>query len=146
MELVACQACEKQISPMAVSCPNCGHPMRPQEPTLVVDELAAKLGIDSDKAASYTRRELKLQIITGKLVALSFFIGGCVALPLIYLRRTEKQALYEAAFADMPDIDWTPRESFLDYIPFVIAVAAIVLGGMGFLRLREASKMFKKEK
>jgi predicted amidophosphoribosyltransferase len=26
MVLIPCPACEKQISPMATSCPSCGHP------------------------------------------------------------------------------------------------------------------------
>ncbi len=32
MNLIPCPACQKQVSPEAVACPDCGHPLRPADP------------------------------------------------------------------------------------------------------------------
>lgn len=35
MALIKCPECEKEISDKAVSCPNCGYPMKPQKDKIV---------------------------------------------------------------------------------------------------------------
>ncbi len=41
MELINCPACEKEISPNAPTCPNCGEPIK-KEPTRTVGSIDPK--------------------------------------------------------------------------------------------------------
>lgn len=57
MPLIPCPACERQVSPQAVSCPQCGHPLMP---SAVKQVIAPSTQVDSRPPSTIGRPSLPL--------------------------------------------------------------------------------------
>jgi predicted amidophosphoribosyltransferase len=70
MALVPCPACNHQISTSAASCPNCGHPLKPNGDTAtnVVGKVATVVGVGM--VASWVARLLAVIAICAVFIVL----------------------------------------------------------------------------